>query len=98
MPLLLTSFDRSANDDEPTVTARNGALDQQHAVLGVDLVNLQVLRRDAVATRPSGHALALEDTGGGGTATDRAGPALHGLSAVGGALALEAVTLHGARE
>ena len=34
--------------------------DQQHAILGIDLVNLQVLRGDAVVAHPARHARALK--------------------------------------
>src|SRR5689334_14784665 len=98
MPLFLASLDRAPDHHQATVAARDGALDQQHAVLGIDLVHQQVLRGDAVAAHPTRHARALEHTARGGAATDRTGATVHGLRAVAGALATKAVTLHGARE
>src|SRR5699024_682374 len=80
-----------------TLAARDRTLDEQDAGLGVDLVDGQVLRGDAVLAHPAGHAHALEDPARGGAATDRARTAVHGLGAVTGALAGEAVALHDTR-
>ena len=64
----------------------------------LDLLDLQVLGRDPVIAHAAGHALALEHAGGRGAGADAADATVRGLVAVGGALAGEAVALHGAGE
>src|ERR1700728_3354898 len=98
LPLLFTSFDRTADHYESTGAAGDRTLDQQHAVLAIDLVHQQVLHGHLVATHAAGHPRALEHARGSGAAADRAGTAMHCLSTMAGALAAEAVALHGARE
>src|SRR5262249_448371 len=96
--LLLASLDRAPDHHQATGAAGNGALDQQHTVLGIDLVHQQVLRGDSVIAHTARHPSALEHAARGGAATDRTGPTVHGLRTVAGALAGKAVALHGARE
>ena len=96
--LLFASLDCAADHDQSTGATGDGALDQQHAVLGIDLVHQQVLRRHSVVAHPARHARALEHPARGGAATDGAGTTVHRLRTVAGALAGKAVALHGARE
>src|SRR5215467_6206597 len=87
--LLFASLDCGADHDQSTGAPGDRALDQQHAVLGIDLVYQQVLRRHAVVAHPARHARALEHPARGGAATDGAGTTVHRLRTVAGALAAE---------
>ena len=64
---------------------RDGALEQDQALVGVDGVDGEVLGGDGVGTHPAGHPHALEDAAGGGAGADRAGLAVVAVGAVGGA-------------
>ena len=83
-----------AEDHETALGAGDGALEQDQALLGVDGVDGDVLGGDGVATHPAGHPDALEHATGGGAGADRARLAVVAVGTVGGADAVEAVTLH----
>src|SRR5690242_17730305 len=72
------------DDDECALGAGYGALDEDDALVGVDAVDLEVLRRHLLGAHVAGHPQTLEDTTRGGAATDRAGLAVVAVRAVRG--------------
>ena len=87
-------FTGATHEDDAALGAGDGALDEQQAPLGVDRVDGQVLGGLAVEAHATGHPHALEDARRGRGATDRARLAVVAVRTVGGADAVEAVTLH----
>src|SRR5690606_14548430 len=85
-----------AHEDDATLGAGDGALDEQQPLLDIDRVHGQVLDGLAVVAHAASHAHALEDATGRRCATDRAGLAVVAVGTVGGADAGEAVALHDA--
>jgi len=81
-------------EDDAADRTRNGALEQDQALLGVDGVHGQVLHRLTVMAHAPGHPQALEDAARGGAATDGTRRPVLALHAVAGAHAAEAVPLH----
>ncbi|GMA88030.1 hypothetical protein GCM10025868_32800 [Angustibacter aerolatus] len=92
-----TSLGGGLHEHDAAAGAGDGALDEQQTALGVDGVDRQVLGGHAHVAHATGHLQALEDATGRRGATDRAGLAVVAVRTVGGADAVEAVTLHDAR-
>src|SRR5699024_10188049 len=80
--------------DEATANTRDSALDEQQVVLGIDLLNLKVLRGYAIGTHAASHALALEYVARCSSATDATDAAVSSLVTVSSALSSKAVALH----
>src|SRR4051794_1702916 len=74
--------------------ARDRALDEEQAALGVDRVDGQVLGGLPDGAHAARHAHPFEDAARGGARADRTRRAVLALRAVGGTQALEAVPLH----
>src|SRR5437870_1720347 len=66
----------STDENQATLGAGNGTLDEQQPALGVDLDDLEALSGLRVDTHPAGHPHTLEDTTGRRTSADRAGLAV----------------------
>src|SRR3954465_5713516 len=77
--------------------ARDGALDEEQAALGVDRVDGQVLGGLPDGAHAARHAHALEDAARGGARADRTRRAVLALGAGGGAGGLETGPLHDTR-
>src|SRR6266542_5365286 len=89
-----------ADEDEPTVGARDGAADEDEVVLGVDADDREVSDGDAFGTVAAGHAQALLGSAVAavtGVRTDRAALPFALLDAVAGAEPAEVVPLDDAR-
>src|SRR5699024_8168353 len=77
-----------------TANTRDSTLDEQQVGLGIDLLNLKVLRGYAIGTHAASHALALEYAARGSSATDATDAAVSSLVTVSSALSSKAVALH----
>src|SRR5450830_1028571 len=86
------------HEDDAALGTRNGSLDEHQALRGIDRVNGQVLGGLTLVAHPTGHLDALEHPGGGRGGADGARLAVVAVRTVGGAVAVEAVALHHARE
>src|SRR5690606_31110911 len=90
------ALDRRADEHDRAVGPGHGALDQDQAVLGVDVDDLEVLDGHALATHAAGHALAPEGAARGRRHADRAGVPVLLVHTVAVAHAAEVVPLHDA--
>src|SRR5690606_522147 len=86
-----------ADEDEAAVRTGDRALDEEDAALGVDGLDREAERGDALIAHPAGHAHALEDARGRARGADGARLAVVAVRTVRGGDALEVVALHDAR-
>ena len=89
-------LDRIANHQPAILRARDRALDEEQAAIGVGTHDLEVLLRTLAITHVTGHLLALEYAARILTVTRRTVRAVRDRDTVGGAQTAEAPTLHGA--
>ena len=96
--ILLLRLHCIADDDNATVGAGHGALDQQEATLEVGLHHFEVQRGDLLVTHVTSHLQTLEDATGERARTDGSRCTVVLVVTVAGSLAGEVVTLHAACE
>src|SRR5699024_314994 len=89
-----TALHCGLDGDEATANTRDCTLDEQQVGLGIDLLNLKVLRGYAIGTHAASHALALEDAAWGSSAANATDAAVSSLVTVSSALTSKSVALH----
>ena len=83
-----------ANQNKRALVTRNGALNQEQTLLGINSMHGEILSRLTIATHTACHLDAAENATRSGAATDRTWRTVLALNTVRCAQTMEAVTLH----